>query len=83
MTEEEIKKIEKEYLDALFPDWRTNDYTEYSEAQFKKQVEPHGIKSTMIAIRGHYSKYSKKTAGCFCHKGMFKILEWLIKRNKV
>ena len=50
---------------------------------FNKQVAAHGIKSTLMAIRGHYSKYSKKTSGCFCKAGMFKILEWLIKRNKI
>ena len=82
MTEEERKKIEEEYLDALFPEWKTNSYTEYSQEMFNKQVAAHGIKSTLIAIRGHYSKHSKKSASCFCHKGMFKILEWLIHRNK-
>lgn len=72
---------DKELLITIMPNWQTDPI--YTEQMFLKGSKDKTIKAAMSNARVVYTKYSKKTAGCFCHKGIRIILEWLIKRVKL
>jgi len=66
-----------EILDALMPNWRTDSV--YTDTMFAKDSKDKNKKAVMITARAAYTKRSKKTAGCFCGRGMRIILEWMVK----
>jgi hypothetical protein len=69
-----------EILDTLMPNWRSDSV--YPDSMFLKDSKDKIKKAAMIYARSVYSKRSKKTAGCFCSRGIRIILEWLVKEVK-
>ena len=75
MTDKELLTV-KEYLLLIHPNYKTKPY---DDGMFLKGSKDKTIKSAMSNLRVVYSKYSGKTSGCFCKRGIAIILEWLIK----
>jgi hypothetical protein len=69
-----------EILDTLMPNWRSDSV--YPDSMFLKDSKDKIKKAAMIYARSVYSKRSKKTASCFCARGIRIILEWLVKEVK-